>query len=230
MTKPELRKFFKARLGEDYQEHAAVMEDILKRIFVYGTPYKGISLKEILEQRFNPAWFDEIDKSIASFRVQREIKAKIEDAIPHYLDRTMQKSAIDFATYLQVNKMPLKWDAWNTWKAHSKSKVLCWVTLNRFNWVISPCLTNINEYEKSIINEGLQHFVWDNFKRCEPWCPGKCGDGKSVTILGKTFNNICREIYHVNNKKVDFANPDETAINRIKKLLELERATREKKN
>jgi len=54
-------------------------------------------------------------------------------------------------------------------------------------------------------------------------CGGSCGgvSGKSTTILGEKFYDICNEIYHVNNKKVDFANPDKTVLKQIAKLLEL---------
>jgi len=231
ITKQELKKFFMMTLGEEYKNHTTVMEDALKRIFVYGTPYIGITLKEIMDNRFNPSWFDAMGESVTSFRVQKKTNAKIEDVIPHYLDGNMQNSAMNFVAYLQTNKMPLKWDAWNTWKAHSKGKVLCWITLHPFMWVVSPCLTSINDYEEIVINERLQHLVWDNFKRCSPPCRdrGECRGAKNATtILGKEFNDICNEVYHVNNKKVDFSNPDETTISSINKLLELENAARVK--
>jgi len=230
ITKAELLKFFKATLGEDYKNHATVMEDALKKIFVYGTPFNGINLGEIIAQRFNPSWYENIAESVASFRIQRATKAKIEDVITPYFQGDRQKNALDFAAYWHTNKMPLKWDAWNTWKAHSKSKILCWVYLNPFVrpavWVVSPCLTNINAYEDTVLNEGLENFVWDNFKHCSSDCHGACRGTKSVTILGKAFNNICNEVFEVNNKKIDFVSPDETAISRIKRLLELEKTAR----
>ena len=228
-TSAERRKFFRETLGEDYEKHAVVM-DVIKESY----PYKGKTLKEIIDECYHPSWFEKMDESVTSFHVQKETKAKFEDVIPHYLEGDMKKAALDFATYLQTNKMQLKWDAWNTWKVHGKSKVLCWVKLNLFvrpiTWIVSPCLTNINEYEESIINEGWQDFVWDNFKRCRSDCHGSCGGAGIVTILGKEFFDICQEVFYVNNKKVDFINPDEAAINRIKKLLELERAAREKES
>jgi len=224
----EFRQFFQEILGEDYDKYDVVM-DVLKASFYY----KGRTLKEIIDECYHPSWYEKMDESVTSFHVQKETKAKIEDVIPHYLDGGLKKAALDFAAYLQANKMQLKWDAWNTWKAHSKGKVLCWVKLNLFvrpiDWVVSPCLTNIDEYEEAIINEGWQYFIWDNFKRCKQSCRdrGICKGAGSVTILSKEFNDICGEVFYVNNKKVDFVNPDEIAVDRIRKLLELERAARE---
>ena len=88
-----MQKFFKDALGKDYTNHADVMENVLRKILIYGTPFKGVSLKEIIDNRFNPSWYDKISESIASFRVQKETNAKIEDAITHYLTRDMQNSA-----------------------------------------------------------------------------------------------------------------------------------------
>ena len=228
ITKTELLKFFNEKLGEDYEKNAVAM-DILKRMFPleYGSPLRGRALKEVIEECFNPSWSVNMDESITSFRVQRETKAKIEDAIPHYLSGDMQKTALDFAAYLQANK--LKWDAWNKWKVFYIKTTLCWVTLNLStrSWVVSPCLPNNNEYQELVLSEGLQDFVWDNFKRCNPNCAGVCGGPtKSVTILGKEIYGICCEITEVNNYRVDYVNPDETTINRIKMLLELEKQAR----
>ena len=121
-TSAEFRKYFKETLGEDYEKYAVVV-DVLKNVF----SYKGRTLKEIIEECHNPSWYEKMDKSVTSFHVQRATKAKIEDVIPYYLDGEMLKTALDFAAYLQSNGMQLKWAAWNTWKAHIKSKVLCWV-------------------------------------------------------------------------------------------------------
>ena len=227
----EFRKFFRETLGEEYEKHAVVM-DVLNKSFYF----KGRTLQEILDECLHPSWYQKMDESITSFPVQKETKVKIEDVIPHYLGGDMRKDALDFAAYMQTDKMLLKWDAWNTWKASCKSKVLCWVKLNLFvrpiAWEVSPCLTNIDKYEESVRGEGLQDFVRDNFKRCRPSClgRGRCQGARSVTILGKEFNDICREVLDVNGKKVDYVNPDETAVNRIKKLLDFERRAREKES
>jgi len=54
--------------------------------------------------------------------------------------------------------------------------------------------------------------------------------GNTVTILGKKTDGICGEVFYVNNKKVDFINPDQIAVSRIKKLLELEKQARAEKH
>ena len=77
-TSAEFRKYFKETLGEDYEKHAVVV-DVLKNVFFY----KGKTLKEIIEECHNPSWYERMDESVTSFHVQRAIKAKIEDVIPH---------------------------------------------------------------------------------------------------------------------------------------------------
>jgi len=228
-TSAELRKYFKEALGEDCEKYA-VIADVLKNVFYY----KGRSLKEITDECHNPSWYDNMDESAASFRVQKETKPKFENVVPCYLDGDALKTALGFSAYLTANGMQLKWDAWNTWKVFNKNKTLCWVKINMFvrpiTWAVSPCLANIDEYEDIIINEELQNFIWDSFKRCRPNCRGSCRGkdtgGITVTILGKKIYGVCNEIYYVNNKKVDFVNPDETAVERIKMLLGLEKQAR----
>ena len=228
-TAAEFRKYFRKTLGDDYEKYAVVM-DVLKNVF----SYKGKTLKEITDECRNPSWYDEMGESVASFHVQRETRAKIEDVIPHYLDGGMRQEALDFAAYLQKNGMRLKWDAWNTWKVFHKNKVLCWVRINLFvrpiAWIVSPCLANIDEYEDTVIGEGMRGFVWDSVKRCRPDCRGSCRGkdtgGKTVMMLGREIHDICGEVFYVNNKKIDYSNPDKDAIERIKKLLELEKIAR----
>lgn len=225
VTKDDLRKYFEETLGADYAKYA-VVADVLKNSFYY----KGRTLKEIVEECHNPSWYEKTDESVTSFHVQKETRARIEDVIPHYLEGAMKNAALDFVSYLQSNRIQLKWAGWNCWKTFYKSKILCWITIDLFvrpiTWEVSPVLARIDEYEGFIVDEGWQDFILDNFKRCNPNCPGRCGGSEGVTILGKEALNICREVFYVNNKKVDYANPDEATINRIKKLLELERAAR----
>lgn len=233
ITKAELRKFFKETLQNEYENYAVIIEDVLKKIFVYGTPFKGITLKKIIENRANPSWYEEVAQSITSFHIQKSTKVKIEDVILPYCYGDRRKAALDFVAYLRINKTPLKWDAWNTWKAHSKNKVLCWVKLNPFSnpttWTVSPCLTNINVYEDKVMQEGLAALVWDNIKRCHPNCYGVCSGAKNIELLGKEFFDICNEVYEVNNIKIDFVNPNAITIKCIEKLLRLEETARTKK-
>jgi len=162
--------------------------------------------------------------------LQKNTKPKIEDVIPYYLEDDIRQAALDFAAYMRASKMPLKWASANRWKALYKGEVICWVELLKQAgcWEISPCLKNINEYEEFIINEGWQSNIWDNVAYCRLCNPAReCARGKSKTILGKDLKGVCQRTLFNGRIKVDFANPDETAINRVKKLLEMERTAKE---
>lgn len=177
---------------------------------------------------------------ITSLKVQREIKPKIEDVIPYLLDGEMKNVAIVFAARLRENKMAPRWSGvHNTWTANFKSKIICKIMLindnwkevspyNKHSWVVIPYLNHLNEYDENIKNEGLQYVVWDNICfYCSTPCRSTIGDkrtcfpGRNPIILGKEFKRVCasRPLVHL-------WDPDETAINGIMRLLELEKQTR----
>jgi hypothetical protein len=173
---------------------------------------------------------------------QRAIKAKIEDVIPEYLDGDNKKNALEFVAYMRANKMQPAWLSANFWKAMCKGKSICYIRLPKGDmrswllpeettnaWTVTPALNHLDAYEDSIIKEGLQSIIWENIYYCRNVLLGicnshKCAPGKSGTILGKEFKNVCHH-----NQGLWFLNPDETTIDCIKKLLELEQKARTKK-
>ena len=174
---------------------------------------------------------------ITLLHVQRKLKPKIEDVIPEYLDGDMEKNAIDFITYMQENKMVLRWaGVHNAWKANYKSKPICYVRLadgNNPAWLssaknakltITPYLNNINKYQERIINEDWQDSIWDNLYYCKV-CGNGCAPGKDKIILGKEFKGLCNGIFYCR-FSVSFVNPDDITISRIKKMLEWEKQAR----
>ena len=174
----------------------------------------------------------------AILKEQREAKPKpkIEDYIPRYLDNNMKNIALDFAAFLQDNKMRLSWAGMaNAWKANCKSKCICYVRLclgyasdrKVAKWVITLYLDHMNLYQKAIINEKMQNTIWDNIKHCIKCFPEKypegrpCFPGKNMMILEKEIKGICQS-----GSPFWFWDPDEKTIKCIKRLLELEQKAR----
>jgi len=174
-------------------------------------------------------------QEITSLDFQKKNKPKIEDVIPHYLDNKAAKAAIDFASYLQTNKTQLKWASENRWKAVYAKSTFCWVWLYQNGWQVSPCLSTINDYEDFIINEGWQDFILERLNPCHTCNPTRsCINGRNINILKKNLNNacvqhICGGIYLKYEYGVypQYVNPDKMAIERIEKLLALEKQARD---
>ena len=169
---------------------------------------------------------------ITVLSVQRKIKPKIENVLPYYLDGRMLKTALDFVAYLRADKMNPAWTLHNAWKAAYKGKPIFYIRLGKewvrktenVKWVFTPYLNHIDEYEDEIFKENWQHMIWDDLHYCRN-CGHKCPPGIK-SILGKEFSGLCHGIFYGGRLPVSFVNPDEAAINRIKKLLEFEKNAR----
>jgi len=174
------------------------------------------------------------NNDITLLSVQKVIKPKIEDVIPEILKGTAKKTALDFIAYLRENKMNPAWTLHNAWKAMYKGKPICYIRLgwafgkgednDNGKWEVTPYLNYINDYEYIIINEGLQNIIWDNLCFCKS-CGNNCAGSVERIILGKEIKNLCGGIIF-NRFPVPVANPDDTDINNIKKLIELEKKAR----
>ena len=184
-----------------------------------------------------------------SYTVQKNGKRKIEDFIPEYLDGDKNETAFDFVAHMRENKMSFGWAGFtNAWKANCKGRCICYINIGVDEWLVTPYLEHIKEYEDQIINEGLQNFVLDNviycahaykYKRSEgspqikhvglnyPCNIWGCAPGKDITVCSKELTNICR---NGNRQHFWFHDPDEATLDAIKKLLEFEKAARSVKN
>lgn len=195
------------------------------------------------------------DKPRTILQEQQETKPEIEGFITEYLDADLGKTAFDFVAWLRDKNLPLKWGRYiNTWSAVYKGKPICsvridvWQTMGHHRGyyddrlgsppclVITPRLANIEAYKETIMNEGLQDYIWDNANSCvyserspsyglkkAPGCsPGKpCAPGKDITVLGRVIkHNCCCFVMSI-------WNPDEVAMSCVKRLLELEKQARE---
>jgi len=158
-------------------------------------------------------------------------KPKIEEVISEYDDANIREAVADFAEYMRVNKMPLKWASTNRYKALQNKTAICWVDLNQraldpVKWRISVVLTNIAKYEEFILNKGWQDFILEKIAYCKPCNPNRlCAGGNKLSILGKNFNGICQNIiFH--KVMIGFDDPNDEVISRIKKLVEWEKKAR----
>jgi len=193
---------------------------------------------------------------ITNLSVQRELKPKVEDVIPHFLDGHNKALALDFVAYLRANKTAPGWAGiHNQWKSVCKGKNICrisfisprWFATTKSNkrdskWVVTVYLQHLSTYEDVVIAEGLQHLLWENVYYCVhkpkdsvphvdlrqsamsyPCNHWNCAPGKNIIICGKELTNVCRgdnlQYYWV-------YDPDEMALNGIKRLFELEKQAR----
>jgi len=191
------------------------------------------------------------EQKISLYQDQKKAKPLIEDMIPNWFDGEMKNHATDFVTRLRVKKLNPTWFLANQWKIASKGKMLCRISLNTFwcpkkedtKWVVTTYLQNLKEYEDVIINEDLQHLLWNNVLYCaykpldslpaeearsypgQAPCNnhGNCNPGKNITVCNKELTNIC---CNDNRQFFWIRNPDQSALDGIIKLLELEKAAR----
>ena len=166
-----------------------------------------------------------------SLKEQKALKPSIEDVIPEILDGDMKSNALNFVAWLRANKFSPGLKLINTWQSSCKGKAICnialrqdvWKNRNQFwddkFWHIQ-LYVGVHQYEEKIKNEGLQDFVWNNLGYCKN-CNGNADIcSKKITVLEKEINNFgCWPLMWV-------YNPDEEAIENIKKLLLLEKEAR----
>jgi len=158
------------------------------------------------------------------YQAHMKTRPKIEDIIPEFIDGGLQKQLLNLAAWMQENKMKIGIAGANLWSAKCKGKSIFGVALGRSYgrdnkiWGVSLNLNNLTEYEDDVINEGLQGIVWDYIRYCAH-CSG-CAPGIDTVLLGKEFKNICPGL-------ILFINdPDETMLNGVKRLIELEKQAR----
>ena len=183
---------------------------------------------------------------------QKTIKPSAEDVIPDVLSGDMRERALQFATYMRENKMPLKMytTSRQSQSANYRGKTICQLYLyaamdkncvlrtmtGAQSWIVIPSIEHLSIYEDIIVNEGLQNILWENPYYCvwgenselsgekERGCaPTKgCVGGVDIALCGKTLKDVCR--WRTN---PFVRNPDDVQMEAIKRLLELERKARD---
>jgi len=185
-----------------------------------------------------------IQKKVDPTCIKKGNRPKIEDVINHCLDSDLKKSALDFSAFMRENKINFKifTSCPNSQRASYKGYEICSIMViedgglgNNYDgsqyWSISPKLYNISKYDELAINEGLANIPWEVTRYC---CfkdnPNRtdvnmscirCKKGLDRTIFGIEYRCLCHHYWPT------FANPDETTVKTIKRLLELEQMARE---
>jgi len=172
------------------------------------------------------------NNDITRLDVQRKVKPKIEDVIPLIIKEDTQKSALDFVAWFREKKMLPGWTGvHNAWSAKFKGKTICKISLGMDGqWYARLYLTSIKKYEDQIILEELKELIINKLVYCRP-CkpPRKCAMRENKQFFGEEFKGLCYDFTCLGGLMVLFSNPDESAINNIKILLEMEREVRAKK-
>jgi len=179
---------------------------------------------------------------ITKLATQKITKPNIEDVMPHYLDGDILKQALEFIAYLRANKMKPSWTLHNAWKGVNKGKILYYIRLPVYashfyrpnqpnarnwerSWCVTPYLTNIAKYEHQITDDFHRKLILQNLYGCKPHCPEtQCWSNQTITVLGQDLHRFCGGT--LNNRSLWIVNPDDTEMEAIKKLMEMEKRAR----
>jgi hypothetical protein len=173
---------------------------------------------------------------ITTLVTQRETKPDAEAVLPYFLEGGELDRAKDFIGRLRVAKPAPKWGGvHNAWNAAYKGKPLYYVRLgnvwhkasNKAKWSVIPYLNHMNDYADIIDAESMRQAILDNLYYCWGCNHHNCAPGTNLTILGNELTGMC-SLNH-NRIPVGFADPDETTLGYIERLLGLEKAARSKK-
>lgn len=186
-----------------------------------------------------------IEQSIV--QKQRQVKPKIEESIPVYLDGESKQSMLKFLEICKINGVKTPWSATNRWVLKLNKQTIGMIYMG-----IKPCsdikkgiqkntwYTCVNsasniifkELNKEAISEkerdDITHVIHRNLAKCAN-DKKNCTPIKNITILGKEYNesnNLCSKCGGTN-YSILFVNPDDRTLYWINKVLELEKKTRE---
>ncbi|MCL2547468.1 MAG: hypothetical protein FWE06_09870 [Oscillospiraceae bacterium] len=148
-----------------------------------------------------------------------KIKPDIEDVIFDMLDDKEHELATEFILWLREIGLSPKLKPSRAVNADYKGKRVCelaftpYRTKKNSKWSIRPIFAYTNEYENFIAKENLKAFHWSGIVPCCVCHPGTCGTGQDIAVFGRGFENICL------NRGIVFCDPDEMAIENIKKIV-----------
>jgi len=142
---------------------------------------------------------------------------RIEDFINETLTGDAQKNALEFATFLQENEIATP-DGEGYWELNYKDKEVCILFINGEAdipgpWTIWSDESEYGELADFSIDEKTKEIAWKFANKCGS-CGQDCSPGKTKTIFGKEFENICGSTFM-------FTNPDAETLEGVKKLVEM---------
>ncbi|MCL2376987.1 MAG: hypothetical protein FWC76_06265 [Defluviitaleaceae bacterium] len=142
----------------------------------------------------------------------------IKDVIGNVLSGDAQKRALDFVTYLELNDMPPNCVHGDLWMAGYNDNCVCYIHIdgaaqNPGPWTIWPDGSYASEPEGFAIDEHTKQLALAHVNICGS-CGEACSPGTRKTVFGKDFDNVC-------GATMAFNNPDDEALNCVKKLMEM---------
>ena len=146
---------------------------------------------------------------------------KIENKLKESLIGEALKNALDFVSYLRSIGMTTNEDEEGNrfyYKGEIMSIIICWKDDANPSGLWFICDAPVSEHEGFPIEECLKEFAWSNVKTCNVFEGNPCGcgsePGKSITVFGKDYTNICTS-------ELQFFNPNAEALVKIKKLMDM---------
>ena len=153
---------------------------------------------------------------------------RIEDVINDVLEGDSKKNALNFANYLRANEIPLD-ESDCYWEVKLNGKCMCfiliidsddapgpwtvWSDQEPGTWSTWSDKDEIKEYEDSTVDKHIKEIAWSHVNFCTN-CGSGCNPGRSKTILGKNFDNVCKST-------MAFTDPDAEALECLKKMLDI---------
>ena len=149
----------------------------------------------------------------------------IESFIGEVLTEDVQKNALDFIAFLKANNMQFErstTDYWADklyWYVKFRDEFVGFILINGYGsvgdetepegWIIWSDNYNSNLFANFLLDEHTKEIAWKHIDF------GTCGGGITVNLFGKEFYPVC------NGTTFRFNNPDATALECAKKLVEI---------
>ena len=148
---------------------------------------------------------------------EKAANPKIEDVFNEVLTGDVLKNALDFMEFLSANEIMQI----GQYEMQYKDECVCYIDTKSecHSWIVWAAGDYSNEYEDFQIDERTKEIAWAHANKCG-YCEGTdCKPGRTKTIFGKEFTNICNGA----DECVDlyFYNPDAEALDGLKKLVAL---------
>jgi len=161
---------------------------------------------------------------------QKKARPELSDFIEGILEGDIKQKLLEFTEYCKASKMPVRLSSGYLWGVYFKGKRVATVEItvkgNRRgqythednSWIIGICYLNYGspDFESYAKDENLSKIIWQNIaycKGCLKACIGNQAPGLDKKIAGKIFNKVCVS-------GVGFKNPDDEALDCVKKLME----------
>ena len=140
---------------------------------------------------------------------------RLEDEINEILTGELLKNALDFAAFLKENEMVV---GGQHGEVSYKKTPVCYINIAQGSEFPEPWIVYVEGdyntiYEDVSVDERLKEITWANVHSCGS-CSG-CRPGKTVSIFGKEFKNVCC------NAELAFYKPDAEELECLKKILKM---------